>query len=130
MAPAVIDLEAAKWVARENGYEEDAKEENAHMRRFKAMLHSKKAVYVRDFGLIALLLGWWIPAIVNDTPQVRHRWIPSTVIVSTSTDHLGSHTKSPFPRYGSSSCLFFCTTRNTFLNVHSSESSQRLGRHV
>lgn len=80
--PAVVDLEAAKWQARENGYEEDDKEDSPYMQKIKAMLHSRKAVYVRDFGLIALLLGWWIPAIINDAPKVRHRWIPSTVIVS------------------------------------------------
>jgi hypothetical protein len=80
--PAVLDLEAAKWQARENGYEEEDTEDSLYMQKIKAMLHSRQAVYVRDFGLIALLLGWWIPAIVNDSPRVRHRWIPSTVIVS------------------------------------------------
>lgn len=44
-------------------------------------INSKYAVYMRDFCLLALLVGWWIVAIANDRPEIRHRWIPSTVIV-------------------------------------------------
>lgn len=74
------DLEAAKWRARENGEEVDETPDSPFMIKVKSFLHSRQAVWLRDFGLIALILGWWIPAIINDTPRVRHRWIPSTVI--------------------------------------------------
>ena len=77
-----LDLEAAKWAARENGEEVDEREDSVMKKRIKAFLHSRQAAYLRDFGLILLLLGWWIPAIINDSPQVRRRWIPSTIFVS------------------------------------------------
>jgi hypothetical protein len=76
------DLEAAKWAARENGEDVEIKEPNPFMSKVHSFMHSRYATYIRDFGLILLLLGWWIPAIINDTPQVRHRWIPSTIFVS------------------------------------------------
>lgn len=81
----VQDLEVGKWLARENGEEVETKEDNVVMQRVKAALHSRQAKWARDFGLILLLLGWWIPAIINDSPQVRHRWISSTIIVSDKT---------------------------------------------
>ncbi|CAO1613369.1 unnamed protein product [Sympodiomycopsis kandeliae] len=48
--------------------------------KWHVFCHSRYAVWIRDFTTIAVILGWWIVAIINDRPQVRHRWIPSTVI--------------------------------------------------
>ncbi|UZJ52969.1 hypothetical protein CBS101457_002289 [Exobasidium rhododendri] len=76
----IHDAERAKWAAREEGLEVEEKEDSAIMIKVKTFLHSKTAVVIRDFGLIALILGWWIPAVINDAHQVRHRIIPSSII--------------------------------------------------
>lgn len=125
----VVDLEAAKWARRENG--EDNDEADAHNRlfsRFSAMLHSPYAIYVRDFGLIALILGWWIPSIIN--PAVRYRWVPATILVRSfsfcpmmSASLLyGSLTASLAYRPGSSSSSSSSTTPNIFPKSPSSGS--------
>ncbi|CAD6888053.1 unnamed protein product [Tilletia controversa] len=46
--------------------------------RMKLLLHSKGALVARDFGLILLILGWWIPSVANTA--TRHKWIPNTII--------------------------------------------------
>ncbi|PWN37238.1 uncharacterized protein FA14DRAFT_159381 [Meira miltonrushii] len=74
-----IDIEAAKWRRRENGEDDDDSPNTPWKDKLLVFFHSRYAVWIRDFGLILLILGWWIPAIINDTPKVRHRWIPSTI---------------------------------------------------
>ncbi|KAL9938602.1 hypothetical protein V8E36_002321 [Tilletia maclaganii] len=46
--------------------------------RFQLLLHSKAAVVARDFALILLILGWWIPSVVNTA--TRYKWIPNSII--------------------------------------------------
>lgn len=53
---------------------------NAIFDKIGALTHSRYAVYLRDFIMLAVILGWWIVAIINDRPEIRRRWIPSTVI--------------------------------------------------
>lgn len=61
-------------------YEEDNEPRSKLGEKWHVFKNSRYAVWIRDFSVIALILGWWIVAIINDRPQVRHRWIPSTVI--------------------------------------------------
>ncbi|PWN45438.1 hypothetical protein IE81DRAFT_320199 [Ceraceosorus guamensis] len=71
------DLEAKALYDREHDLDEDEKKSDGPIAQLKMLLHSRGAVIVRDFGLIALLLGWWIPSIINE--RVRHRWIVATI---------------------------------------------------
>jgi CNT family concentrative nucleoside transporter len=70
-----------RFQARRDGLEMDDTVVSKHKMKFEAALRSKTAIVLRDFGLIALLLGWWIPAVINTSKTVRHRIIPSTIIV-------------------------------------------------
>lgn len=46
---------------------------------FQSSFHqrSKSATVLRDMTLIGVLLGWWIPGIINQS--TRHYWIITTV---------------------------------------------------
>ncbi|KAN0064492.1 hypothetical protein ACQY0O_002120 [Thecaphora frezii] len=44
---------------------------------FKAVVHHPATRVVFDFGLIALILGWWLPGIIRE--ETRHRWIITTI---------------------------------------------------
>lgn len=72
-------MDADKWKLRETGEDYIDGEDSPAVAKLKAFMHSKYARWIRDFGLILLILGWWIPAVINDAPKVRHRWIPSTI---------------------------------------------------
>lgn len=61
-------------------YEEEEEPRSKLGQKWHLFKHSRYAVWLRDFATIAVILGWWIVAIINDRPQVRHRWIPSTII--------------------------------------------------
>lgn len=74
------DLEANKWALRETGEDYVDDEDSPIVAKLKMAYHSRYAVWARDFGLILLILGWWIPSLINDDPLVRHRRIPSSII--------------------------------------------------
>ncbi|KDN41420.1 hypothetical protein K437DRAFT_258263 [Tilletiaria anomala UBC 951] len=44
--------------------------------KLSILLHSRGAVVVRDFAMIALLLGIWIPSVVRE--ETRHKWVITT----------------------------------------------------
>ncbi|CAO1634456.1 unnamed protein product [Jaminaea pallidilutea] len=64
----------------ERGDNDGPETHNAIFSKIGVFTHSKYAVYLRDAILLTLLLGWWIVAIINDRPEIRIRWIPSTII--------------------------------------------------
>ncbi|CAO1636881.1 unnamed protein product [Parajaminaea phylloscopi] len=75
-----VGAEADVESTRDAYHSSTPQSDNVIYEKISVLTNSRYAVYVRDFAMLALLLGWWIVAIVNDRPQVRHRWIPSTVI--------------------------------------------------
>lgn len=46
--------------------------------KFSAFLHTRHFIILRDFALIGLILGIWIPSVVRK--QHRHKWVITTII--------------------------------------------------
>lgn len=71
---------AAALYARENGLDVDVPKTGGIGHVLSRAIHSKAAIYVRDFGMIALIFAWWLPGMINDDPRVRHKRIPNSIL--------------------------------------------------
>lgn len=64
------DVEAARPMS-DSVDSEEGKNEGGVMGRFRAARRSRAGVAFRDFLLIGLLLGWWIPGILREVRVPR-----------------------------------------------------------
>jgi pyruvate/2-oxoglutarate dehydrogenase complex dihydrolipoamide acyltransferase (E2) component len=71
---------AAALYARENGLDVDVPKTGGIGHMISKAVHSRWAIYVRDFGMVALIFAWWLPGIINDDPRVRGKRVPNSIL--------------------------------------------------
>ncbi|KAJ9113035.1 hypothetical protein QFC22_006131 [Naganishia vaughanmartiniae] len=77
--PATDDVEAAPSSAEEEGEDLYADDEpSKYAEKWNAFRDSKTFTIMRDFLMIGLLIGIWIPSVVRE--KTRHYWIITSII--------------------------------------------------